>query len=178
MTQERSNVITFKNNAMTLCGEDLTVGQTIPQACVIANDLSEVCLADNTNRRARIIVTVPSLDTPVCDIEAQRFNNEAAKLQNVDVQIISMDLPFAQKRWCGANSASNIQTLSDYRGAQASLALGVLIKELHLAARAVFVVDADNRITYREIVSEVTNEPNYAAALEAAQIASGALARA
>jgi len=178
MTQERTNVITFKNNPMTLVGPDLTVGQTAPDATVIANDMSEIHLSNNPERRTRLVVTVPSLDTPVCDIEAQRFNTEAAKLQNVDVMIVSMDLPFAQKRWCGANSATNVQAVSDYRGAQLAQAFGVLIKELHLAARAVFVIDADNRITYREIVSEVTNEPNYTAAIEAAQVASGALARA
>jgi thioredoxin-dependent peroxiredoxin len=167
MSQERNNVITFKGAAFTLVGPELKVGQTAPDFKLIANDLSEVSLA-STAGKTRILVTVPSLDTPVCDMEGRRFNEEAAKLSNVSVMVVSMDLPFAQKRWCGANGIETVQTVSDYRGAQFSEAFGLLIKELHLTTRAVMVIDPQNKITYLEIVPEVTSEPNYEAALKAA----------
>jgi thiol peroxidase len=173
MTQERTGIITFKGGPLTLLGPDLKVGDKAPDFKLIANDLSEVTLASSAGK-TRILVTVPSIDTPVCDTEGRKFNQEASRLDNVDVMVISMDLPFAQSRWCGAADIKNVKTLSDYRGAQFGQAYGVLIKELHLTARAVFVVDANNTIVYKEIVSEVTQEPNYNAALEAA----GALAKA
>jgi thioredoxin-dependent peroxiredoxin len=165
--QERNNVITFKGGAMTLVGPELKVGDKAPDFKLVANDLSEVTLA-STAGKTRILVTVPSLDTPVCDMEARRFNQEASKLANVQVMIISMDLPFAQKRYCGANGVDAVQTLSDYRGAAFSQAYGLLIKELYLCARAVMVIDANNTIQYVDIVKEVTEEPNYDAALQAA----------
>jgi thioredoxin-dependent peroxiredoxin len=165
--QERAAAVTFKGGPMTLVGPELAVGQPAPAFTLIANDLSEVTL-DNTKGKTRILVTVPSLDTPVCDLEAQRFNQEAAKLPNVQILVASLDLPFAQKRWCGANNAEAVKTVSDYRGATFSQAYGLLIKELHLAARAVIVIDANNVIQYVEVVKEVTEEPNYEAALKAA----------
>jgi thiol peroxidase len=118
----------------------------------------------------RIICSVPSLDTSVCDIETRRFNEEAGKLgSNVVVLTISMDLPFAQKRWCGAAGVKNVQTLSDHRDASFGKAYGVLIKEMRLLARAVFVLDKDDAIRYIQIVNEVASEPNYEAALKAAK---------
>jgi thiol peroxidase len=165
--QERQGVITFKGNPFTLIGPDLKVGDKAPEFSVLAKDLSPITLASSQGK-TRMIVTVPSLDTPVCDMEVRRFNQEAAKLPNVEVLVISMDLPFAQSRWCGAAGAENVKTGSDYRDASFAKTYGVLIKELHLEARAIFVVDANDTIVYKEIVSEVTQEPNYDAALKAA----------
>jgi thioredoxin-dependent peroxiredoxin len=165
--QERTGVITFKGSPMTLIGPELKVGDKAPEFTTVANDLSPVTLA-SAKGKTRLIVVVPSLDTPVCDQEARRFNVEASKLDNVQVWVISQDLPFAQKRWCAAADIANVQTLSDYQNREFSTNYGVLIKELKLSARAVFVVDASDKIIYKEIVSEVTQEPNYEAALQAA----------
>jgi thioredoxin-dependent peroxiredoxin len=165
--QERQGVITFKGNPFTLLGPDLKVGDKAPEFTVLANDLSPVTLADSKGK-TRLLVAVPSIDTPVCDTEVRRFNQEAAKLPNVEVITISMDLPFAQKRWCGAAGIEQVKTVSDHREASFGKAYGVLIKELKLEARAIFVIDANDKIVYKEIVSEVTNEPNYEAALKAA----------
>jgi thioredoxin-dependent peroxiredoxin len=112
---------------------------------------------------------VPSLDTPVCDTETRRFNEEAGKLAGVKVVTVSMDLPFAQKRWCGAAGVANVQTLSDHRDAAFGYAYGMLIKELRLLARSVIVIDKQGMIRYIQIVPEMTHEPDYTAALEAAR---------
>lgn len=165
--QERQGVITFKGNPLTLVGPDVKVGDKAPEFTVLGNDLSPITLA-STQGKTRLIVSVPSVDTPVCDMEVRRFNQEAAKLANVEVLVISMDLPFAQSRWCGAAEISNVKTASDHRDASFGKNYGVLIKELRLDARAIFVVDANNTVVYKEIVSEVTAEPNYEAALKAA----------
>jgi thiol peroxidase len=117
----------------------------------------------------RLISVVPSIDTGVCDAQTRRFNEEAAKLDNVQILTISVDLPFAQKRWCGANGIDNVQMLSDHRDVSFGEAYGVLIKELRLLARAIFVVDSNDQVTYVEYVSEVTDHPNYEAAIEAAK---------
>ena len=167
MSQERQGVITFKGNPFTLLGPEVNVGDTAPNFTVLANDLSPITLADSKGK-TRLIVTVPSLDTPVCDAEVHRFNQEAAKLNNVEVLVISMDLPFAQKRWCGDAGIESVKTVSDHREADFSLAYGLLIKELKLTTRAIFVIDTNDKVAYKEIVSEVTAEPNYEAALEAA----------
>ena len=165
--QTRTGVVTFKGNPLTLLGTDLKVGDKAPEFSLVANDLSEVTLSSSTGK-TRLIVTVPSLDTPVCDMESRRFNQESSRIPNVQVLVVSMDLPFAQQRWCAAHGIENVQTVSDYKGGQFGLSYGVLIKEVHLEARAIFVVNANNQITYKEIVSEVTSEPNYEAALKAA----------
>lgn len=165
--QERTGVITFKGNPLTLIGPDVKVGEKAPSFTALANDLSPVTL-ECSKGKTRLLVSVPSLDTPVCDLEVRRFNEEASKLQNVEVVIISMDLPFAQSRWCGAAGATNVKTVSDHRDASFGTNYGVLIKELRLDARAIFVVDANDVVVYKEIVSEVTSEPNYQAALDAA----------
>ena len=134
---------------------------------MLANDLSPVKLSDFRGRVC-VISVVPSLDTPVCDIQTRRFNEEAAALGgDVVVLTISMDLPFAQKRWCGAAGIKNVRTLSDHRNAAFGKAFGVLIDELRLLARAVFVVDADGIIRYKQVVQELTNEPDYDAAMKA-----------
>jgi thiol peroxidase len=162
--------ITFKNNPVTLLGNEVKVGDTAPEFTVLANDLSPVTLADSKGK-VRLISVVPSIDTGVCDTQTRRFNEDASKLGNVDVLTISVDLPFAQKRWCASNGLENVQTLSDHRDLSFGEAYGVHIKELRLLARAVFVVDANDKVTYVEYVSEATNHPNYEAAIEAAKAA-------
>ena len=162
--------ITFKNNPVTLLGNEVSVGDQAPDFTVLANDLSPVTL-ENSKGKVRIISVVPSIDTGVCDAQTRRFNEDASSLENVEVLTISMDLPFAQKRWCAANGLENVQTLSDHRDASFGEAYGVLIKELRLLARSVFVVDSNDKVTYVEYVSEATNHPNYEAAIEAAKSA-------
>lgn len=160
--------ITFKQKPVTLAGTQVQVGEKAPNFTVLANDLSEVTLADSKGK-VRLISVVPSLDTGVCDQQTRRFNEEAAKLDNTAVLTISVDLPFAQKRWCASAGIDNVQTLSDHRDLSFGEAYGVVIKELRLLARSVFVVDANDEIVYSEYVNEVTEHPNYEAALEAAK---------
>lgn len=159
--------VTMRGNPVTLVGDEVKVGQKAPDFTVVANDLSQVTLSDTSG--VRLFLSVPSLDTGVCDAEVRRFNQEAAGLGNVKVYTISMDLPFAQKRWCGAAGIENVVTLSDHRDASFGTNWGVLIKELRLLARAVFVVDSSNTVTYVEYVPEVTNHPDYGKALAAAK---------
>ena len=164
---ERKDVVKFKGNPLTLGGNELKVGDRAPDAEVLDNDLSVVKLS-GFGGKVCLICTVPSLDTPVCDIQTRKFNEQAASLGNdVVVLTISTDLPFAQQRWCGAANVENVQTLSDHRNAEFGTEYGVLIKELRLLARTVFVVDKEGIIRYIEIVDEVTNEPDYEAALTA-----------
>lgn len=156
-------------NPVTLVGNEVRVGQQAPDVELVADDLSAVKLS-SFGGKVRIITAVPSLDTPVCDIETRRFNEEAGKLGNsLVVLTVSMDLPFAQKRWCGAAGVKNVRTLSDYRDALFGRSYGVLIKDLRLLARAVFVVDKNGVIRYQELVKEIATEPNYEAALKAAK---------
>lgn len=162
--------ITFKNNPVTLLGTEVKVGDKAPNFTVLANDLSPVTL-ESTKGSVRLISVVPSIDTGVCDAQTRRFNEAASALDNVKVLTISVDLPFAQKRWCGANGIENVQTLSDHRDLSFGEAYGVAIKELRLLARAVFVVDSNDTVTYVEYVSEATDHPNYEAAIEAAKLA-------
>lgn len=162
--------VTFKGNPVTLLGSEVKVGDKAPDFTVLANDLSPVTLADSKGS-VRLISVVPSLDTGVCDAQTRRFNEEASNLGNVKVLTVSVDLPFAQKRWCGANGIENVQTLSDHRDLSFGEAYGVGIQELRLLARAVFVVDSTDTVTYVEYVPEATDHPNYEAALEAAKAA-------
>lgn len=159
--------ITFKGNPVTLLGSEVKVGDQAPNFTVLANDLSEVTLQDSKGS-VRLISVVPSIDTGVCDAQTRRFNEEASKLENVKVLTVSVDLPFAQKRWCGANGIENVQTLSDHRDLSFGEAYGVAIQELRLLARAVFVIDSNDKVTYAEYVSEATNHPDYEAAVQAA----------
>jgi thioredoxin-dependent peroxiredoxin len=161
-------IITFKGTNVTLLGNEVEVGEKAPNFKVLANDLSEVTL-DDSKGTVRIISVVPSLDTGVCDAQTRRFNEEASRLDNIKVLTISVDLPFAQNRWCAASGLENVQTLSDHRDLSFGEAYGVVIKELRLLARAVFVVDSNDTITYVEYVSEGTNHPNYEKAIEAAK---------
>lgn len=160
--------VTFKGNPVTLLGNEVKVGNQAPDFKVLANDLSEVTLQDSKGQ-VRLISVVPSLDTGVCDAQTRRFNEEAVKFDNVKVLTVSMDLPFAQKRWCGAAGIENVQTLSDHRDLSFGKAYGVAIEELRLLARAVFVVDSNDKVTYVEYVSEATDHPDYDAAVEAAK---------
>lgn len=167
MTEKRGDIITFKNNPVTLLGPDLAVGDSAPEFRVVDTDLSSVTLADSAGQ-VRLITVVPSLDTGVCDTMTRNFNAKAAELpENVIVYTISMDLPFAQKRWCGNAGIDRVKTLSDYQDRSFGLAYGLLIDELKLLARAVYVIDANGKVVYRQIVPEVTEEPDYDAALEA-----------
>ncbi|EPZ39558.1 thiol peroxidase [Anoxybacillus ayderensis] len=160
--------VTFKGNPVTLVGNEVKVGDAAPNFTVLANDLSPVTL-DDTKGFVRLISVVPSIDTGVCDAQTRRFNEEAGSIEGVKVLTISVDLPFAQKRWCAANGLENVVTLSDHRDVSFGQAYGVLIQELRLLARAVFVVDRNDRVTYVEYVPEATNHPNYEAAIEAAK---------
>ena len=160
--------VTFKGNQITLIGNEIKVGEKAPNFTVLANDLSKVTL-DDTKGSVRLISVVPSLDTGVCDAQTRRFNEEAASLPNVKILTISVDLPFAQKRWCGAAGIENVQTLSDHRDFSFGEAFGVGIQELRLLTRAVFVVDKNNNVTYVEYVPEATDHPNYEAAIAAAK---------
>lgn len=169
MAVERSGAVTMRGNPLTLIGAELKPGQPAPAFKLVGAGMKEVTL-DQFKGKVKIISTIPSVDTPVCDAETRRFNEEAAKLpSDVVILTVSMDLPFAQARWCGAAGVDKVTTLSDYRGAHFGEAYGVLIKELYLLARVVFVVDKNDKITYVEYVREVANHPNYEAALEAAR---------
>jgi thiol peroxidase len=164
--------VKFKDATLNLLGNEVSVGQTAPDFRVQKSaDMSDYTLASGAGK-TRIIATVPSLDTPVCDLEAKRFNEEAGKLANVDVVCVSMDLPFAQKRWCGAANAEKVITASDHREASFGKNYGVLISGGPLdrvLARAVFVVGADNKLKYVEYVPSIGEHPNYDAALAAAK---------
>jgi thiol peroxidase len=167
--EERSGIVTFKGKPVVLVGPSLKVGDQAPDFQVVDASLATVTLADFKGK-TKIISAVPSLDTPVCDAETRRFNEEAAKLsENVVILTISLDLPFAQKRWCAAAGVERVKVLSDYQERSFGLAYGVLIKELQLLSRSVFVVDADDVIRHIEHVREITAEPDYAAILDAAK---------
>jgi thioredoxin-dependent peroxiredoxin len=169
--EERAGIVTMKGNPLTLVGPPVRVGDVAPDFTVVANDLSEVKFSSYKGKVV-LIAAVPSLDTSVCSLETRRFNEEASALgDDVVVLTISMDLPFAQKRWCGAEGVERVVTLSDYRYASFGQAYGELIKELRLLARSVFVVAPGGHITYVEQVTELTNQPDYAAALAAAKAA-------
>jgi thioredoxin-dependent peroxiredoxin len=166
---ERTGVVTFKGNPFTLIGPELKVGDKAPAFSVVDNGLAPVTLASYAGK-VKIISAVPSLDTPVCDTETRRFNQEAAALPgDVVVLTVSLDLPFAQGRWCGAAGIDKVVTLSDYRDRSFGKAYGVLIQELLLLTRAIFVLDAGDTIRYIQIVPEITSEPDYAAAIAAAK---------
>ena len=164
---ERNEAVTMRGNPLTLVGNELNVGQPAPDVEVLDNDLNPIKLS-NYRGKVCIVSTVPSLDTPVCDMETRRFNQEAADLgADVAILTISMDLPFAQKRWCGAAGVDSVVTLSDHRDATFGKAYGVLIKELRLLARAVFVVDKEGIIRYCQLVPEIAEEPDYDAVIAA-----------
>lgn len=167
MAQERTGVATLKGNPITLIGPELKVGDTAPDFKVNKDLMNEVSLADYAGK-VKLISVVPSLDTGVCDAQTRRFNSEAATLgENVVILTISVDLPFAQSRWCGAAGIDKVVTLSDYKTKSFGQAYGVLIKEIQLDMRSIFVLDANNKITYVEYLKEMTEHPNYDAAIAA-----------
>jgi thiol peroxidase len=173
---DRVGAVSFKGNPVTLSGPEIKPGSDAPDFTAVDNGLQPVKLSQ---ARGKVIVlsAVPSLDTPVCDMETRRFNQEASKLGgNVEVWTVSMDLPFAQKRWCGAAGATAVKTLSDFREHSFAQNYGVLVKEGPLAgltARAVFVVGKDGKVKHVEYVKEITTEPNYDTALSAVKQAAG-----
>jgi len=161
------NTVTFQGNPLHLEGQLPVVGQKAPDFSVVANDLSPRSLKDYAGK-VLVLLSVPSLDTPVCDTEVRRFNAEAAKLSDkVQILALSCDLPFAQARWCGAAGVAAVQSLSDYKDVSFGKNYGVLIQELRLLSRAVFVVATDGTLAYSQVLSEITNEPDYDAVLEA-----------
>jgi thiol peroxidase len=174
---DRAGAVSFKGNPVTLSGPEIKPGSDAPDFTAVDNGLQPVKLSQ-AKGKVIVLSAVPSLDTPVCDMETRRFNQEASKLGgNVEVWTVSMDLPFAQKRWCGAAGVTAVKTLSDFREHSFAQNYGVLVKEGPLAgltARAVFVVGKDGKVKHVEYVKEITTEPNYDAALSAAKQAAGA----
>lgn len=162
---EQPGAVTFQGNPLTLIGKTLAQGSRLPEFTLAGVDLKPVTLADT--KGVRVFTTVPSLDTPVCDAQVRRFNQEAAKLANVTVYAVSADLPFAQARWCGGAGIDRVKTLSDHHSMAFADACGLHIKELRLFARAVFVVDSTGTVVYAELVKEITQSPNFDAALAA-----------
>lgn len=163
---ERNNVVTMKGSPLTLLGKEVRSGDSAPDFKALDQALKEVSLNDFKGKIV-VIAAVPSLDTPVCDLQIKRFNDEAAKLsKDIKVLFVSMDLPFAQKRFCQEFSIKKVVTLSDHRDADFGMKYGVLIKELRLLSRAVFVIDSSGKVAYVEYVKELGHQPNYDAVLE------------
>lgn len=155
--------VTFKGNAVTLSGKQLQVGDAMPDFTLIDTHLQKV--QNYGTSGIRVFLTVPSLDTDVCDQEVRKFNQSAAELPKVTIYAVSMDLPFAQARWCGAAGVEAVRTLSDYKDHSFGRATGTRIDELGLLTRAVFVVNAEGKITYTEYVPEITSQPDYGVVL-------------
>lgn len=160
--------VTMKGNPLNLIGNEVKVGATAPDFEVTSNDLAPIKFS-SFKGSACLVLSVPSLDTDVCSMETRRFNKEVEKLGNIETLVISMDLPFAQKRWCGAEGVKNLKTLSDYKAADFGQKYGVLIKELHLLARAVFLIDAKGVCQYTYLCKEVTDQPPYEEVIAACQ---------
>jgi len=172
---ERKDIVTMKGNPLTLIGTEVQIGGKAPSFTVLDRDLKEVNLNDFAGK-IKIISVTPSLDTPVCDMQARRFNQEAAELSDdIIILNISMDLPFAISRFCTLAGIDKIKALSDHRDASFGSAYGVLIKELRLLARAIFIVDKSDLIRYKEIVQELTNPPDFKSALDAVKKLSSSL---
>lgn len=164
---ERTGVITFKGNPMTLVGPEVNIGGPAPEFCCVDTGLQPVKLSDFKGQTV-VISVAPSVDTPVCEAQTKRFNDEASK-RGAKTLCISVDLPFALKRFCGANGIESVVALSDYKDHDFANKYGVMIKELGLLTRAVFVVDKDGNLVYKEIVGEVTDHPDYDKALAATE---------
>ena len=167
-TPERAGATTMRGNPLTLLGREVKPGEKAPDFDVVNDSLKPVNLAA-TSGAVRIFSVIPSLDTPVCDAQTRRFNEEAAQLPGVDIYTVSMDLPFAQKRWCGAYGVDKVKMLSDHKSGSFGEQYGTLIKELRIESRAIFVLDKDNTVKHVEYVKEVADHPNYDAALSVAR---------
>jgi|SRR5947209_4506226 len=172
---ERAGATTLRGNPLTLIGPELKAGDDAPDFALVDNGLKPITLKD-TGSGVRIISVVPSLDTPVCDAQTKKFNEAAADLPGVAILSVSMDLPFAQKRWCGAFGVDKVKMLSDHKDGSFGSNYGTLIKELRIESRAIFVLDANNKILHAEYVKEVADHPDYEAALSAARSAGAATA--
>ena len=158
-------MITFKGTPVTLENKPISVGDSAPDFHLIDNELNEITLKDTSGKR--IFVAVPSVDTAVCDREVRKFNEEAAKISDVSIYVVSMDLPFAQVRWCGNAGVDRVKTVSDFKQKSFGKQYGTLIQEFGFLTRAIFVVDENNKITYVEYCNDVINEPNYEKVLDA-----------
>jgi thiol peroxidase len=174
---ERQGATTLRGNPLTVLGPALKPGEKAPDFKAVDDSLKALDLA-GTGNGVRIFSVVPSLDTPVCDAQTKRFNEEAGKLPDVRIYTFSMDLPFAQKRWCGAFGVDHVRMVSDHRDGSFGEAYGTLIKDLRILSRAIFVIDKNNVIRYVEYVKEVGDHPNYESALSAARAAAGGAASA
>jgi thiol peroxidase len=174
---ERPGATTLRGNPLTVLGPALKPGEKAPDFMAVDDSLKDVNLA-GTGSGVRIFSVVPSLDTPVCDAQTKRFNEEAGKLPDVKIYTFSMDLPFAQKRWCGAYGVDHVKMISDHRDGSFGEAYGTLIKDLRILSRAIFVVDKNNVIRHAEYVKEVADHPDYEAALAAARAAASGAASA
>lgn len=163
---DMKRTVTLKGKPLTLSGPEIKVGQKAPDFKLLATDFAEVRLAQSRGK-VRLLSVVHSLDTEVCDLQTQRFEAEAANFEGVVIYAISMDLPFAQARYCGAHNIKNLKTLSDHREASFGRAYGVLIEELRLLSRAIFIIDRNDIVRYVEYVPEVTQHPDYNKAIEA-----------
>ena len=164
---ERKDVATFKGNPITLVGEEIKIGQNAPDFEVLTSDLSETNLSAFKGK-IKLIASVPSLDTPICDLQIKRFNDEATKIsKDVVILFISMDLPFAQKRFCQTYNIKKVKTFSDHRDSSFGLNYGVLIKKLRLLSRAIFIIDKNDKVVYVEYVKELGSQPDYESALKA-----------
>jgi thiol peroxidase len=172
---ERPGATTLKGNPLTLIGPQLKPGDDAPDFNVVDQALKPVTLKD-TGNNVRIISVVPSLDTPVCDAQTRKFNIAAANLLGVEIITVSVDLPFAQTRWCGAFGVDKVKMLSDHKDVSFGTNYGTLIKELRIESRAIFVLDRENKVRYVEYVKEVADSPNHDAALAAAREAVAAAA--
>ncbi len=164
---ERTGIVEMKGKPLTLVGDEIKIGDIAPDFEALNSDMESVRLS-SFKGKVVVITTVPSLDTQVCDLETKRFNNEAKKLgDDVVILTISMDLPFAQKRWCEEADVKNVHLLSDHRDGSFGKAYGVLIKELRLLARTIFIIDTDGKVQYIQYVKETASEPDYDEILEA-----------
>ena len=164
--------VTLRGNAMAVAGPELKPGDKAPDFMCVDNSLKPVSLSD-TGHNIRIFSVVPSLDTPVCDAQTRRFNEEATKLPGVDIYTVSTDLPFAQKRYCNAFAVDRVKMLSDHKDASFGSHYGTLIKDLRIESRAIFVLDRDNVIRYVQYVGEVGNHPDYEPVLDTARKLAG-----
>jgi len=174
---ERPGATTLRGNPLTVLGPALKPGDKAPDFKAVDDSLKDVSLA-GTGTGVRIFSVVPSLDTPVCDAQTKRFNEEAGKLPDVTMYTFSMDLPFAQKRWCGAYGVDHVKMVSDHRDGSFGQAYGTLIKDLRIMSRAIFVIDKNNVVRHAEYVKEVADHPDYEAALSAARAAANVAASA
>jgi thiol peroxidase len=173
MAEERTGVVTLDGRPITLAGPELKVGDTAPDTVLVSTNFAPVNFPGDGADKTKLVITVPSVDTSVCSIESKKFSDAVRNLnaEKVAVYVVSNDLPFAQKRWSDSEGVDNLNLVSDYRNMNLAQKWGLLVKESDLFARAVYVLDSDNKVTYREIVPEIGNEPNYDAAIDAVKSA-------